>query len=242
MEALEKALGFSFDFLPVILIVPVFLIPIFIIAMSIYSSAFIRWEKSLRDMAEKSGLTFLNQSDIIVRNPMKAMNLGTYLGMAMRFSLNLSALKLNGTYKNFNINVEFNTVKDSDGECTTMIVNIFFHSPLAFGIIIKSKKSIFNSIKNIIGKNHVSNDTVHDDFINILNAAPEMATTLLNTEESRKALHDLFRVYPSASIDNRGLTIEQAVYLMGDNPWNFKNDIDWIINRMNAFYKTASGL
>ncbi len=210
----------------------------FTIIMKDYSGSFIRWEKALREGAEKTGLQFENRCAAIISNPSKSLNPHTYLGLAMTFRLKPYDIALSGIYRDYSISVKFEDGYKKD----ILSVNIFFRHPLDPDIRIEAKNKIINSVKNIVGGGQFSKESPLEDLVSVLNIQQDKIDALLSPAETRDALHDIFRVYPYALIDNRGLVLRRNIVITGDKPWNFKNDFNWIINRLNIFYKTASGL
>lgn len=242
MQAYAAAIVFSSHEVITYILPPVLIFAVFAFIRLLDTNSFIRWEKAMRLAAEKTGMIFTNRCGPVMKNPSNAMNRTLYLGLAMRFMLNLTDLSLEGTYRDYGISIRFTSRKgsDTDGEYeyTMMEARIFFNSPLPYDIIITPKDP--GIVKSLTRGNRLSADGDIRDYISMGNAASNKVSAILDSEGSCNALRDIYRVFPTALIDNRGFMVKRRAGLNKNKPWNFKNDFDWIINRMNEFYRAAS--
>lgn len=214
-----------------------FIFSIFYFVMGHVAGKFCIWEQALRETSIELGLTFTNRitgkkfkdGNKISPSEMKKI----FHMKALKFSLRISDLKIEGMYKGVFVSVSFEEGGEDSGDI--MVLRANFPSSLSIGLSVTpdalSRRAVNMLKKRISSASAVVNNTLNVSVSEAVQGSEEIQSSV-NSGPVRK----LYKSFPRTAIDDERIISKREVIIHIDEPPVFKNLLSMIADAALAIH------
>lgn len=204
----------------------------FYIVMRIYAGQFIKWEQPMRDASRELGFNFTNAflaGDSAMHDYSNLSAHKTeYIFRAMRFSLKIKNIRMDGIYKGVNVSIFF---EEDDDYNEHMVLRARFPTSLSMGLLIEPVNPALNLFRKLKSKT-TSAPFDLKDHVRITVSDPDLHRKQIQAALDSEPVQRLYRAFPRTVIGDETITCTRSLIMNYDTPPNFKNIIKIIASAL----------
>jgi hypothetical protein len=214
-----------------------FVFSIFYFVMGYIAGKFCIWEQALRETSIELGLAFTNRitgknikdGNQLSQSDMKKI----FHWKAIKFSLHISDLKIEGMYKGVFVSVSFEEGGEDSGDI--MVLRANFPSSLSMGLSV-TPIALAGRAVNILKKRITSAPDVMNYTISVTPSEVTESSEELQSAINSGTVRKLYKSFPRTFIDDERIISKREVLIHIDEPPVFKNLLTVVANAALAIH------